>query len=68
MKAILISTDGFSIETEEFSSAEEAKEEMDRQYDSYSVLPEYEEFSYCGDSDACLYNETGVLVWRVVEV
>ena len=68
MKAILISTDGFSIETEEFYSAEEAKEEMNRQYDSYSVLPGYEEVSYCGDSDACLYNETGVLVWRVIEV
>lgn len=68
MKAILISTDGFSIETEEFSSVEEATEERNRQYDSYSVLPGYEEVSYCGDSDACLYNETGVLVWRIIEV
>ena len=68
-KAILIKTDGYSIEHFFYSSYANAKTVMDSQY--AALIPEEwmedcEDTSYCSDYDAILYrNGEDVFVWRI---
>lgn len=71
-KAILIKTDGYSINHYFFDSVEEAKSAMDSQYADLmpeEMMEEFEDTSYCGEYGATLYrNGEDVFVWQIVKI
>ena len=71
-KTILIKTDGYSIEHSFFKGYEEAKEEMDRQYNELTPsewIEDFEEISECNAYGAALYrNGEDVFIWKIVDI
>lgn len=70
---LLIRTDGYSIDTERFSSLERAKEVMKEEYEENIPSDDYwhdnsaeKEMSYLDFNDAILYTGNDVFVWRIV--
>ena len=71
-KAILIKTDGYSIDCQFYDDYNQAKVAMDEQYNSYNpdeLEEEWADLSYCSSHDAILYNNgEAVYVWRICEI
>ncbi|RHB42136.1 hypothetical protein DW886_16600 [Enterocloster aldenensis] len=72
MKALLISTDGYSIQTKKCDSIQEAQKIMSDEYkDAYPEVNDEssEEMSSISERDAILYaNGENVFVWSIVEI
>lgn len=72
MKALLISTDGYSIQTKKYDSIQEAQKIMSDEYkDAYPEVNDEssEEMSSISERDAILYaNGENVFVWSIVEI
>jgi hypothetical protein len=72
VKAILISTDGYSIQTKKCGSIQEAQDIMKREYrDAYPEVNDEssEEMSSISEYDAILYaNGENVFVWSIIEI
>ena len=71
-KAILIKTDGYSIDCWFYENCEKAKEAMREQYNAYEpeeLEEDWSDLSHCSDTDAILYNNgENVYVWRICEI
>lgn len=71
-KAILIKTDGYSINHSFYDNVENAKSAMKAQYEA--LMPEelmeaFEDLCYCGENGAMLYrNGEDVYVWQIVVI
>lgn len=72
---LLIRTDGYSIDSEKFSSMERAKEVMKEEYEENIPSDVYwhdnsaqKKKSYLAFNDAILYTGFYVFVWRIVAI
>lgn len=69
---MLISTDGYSIQTEKFKTKEEAKDALSIEYNDYKPEDWDEEMwgdqSYIGNIGAKLFTGEDVFVWSIVEI
>lgn len=72
MKALLISTDGYSIQTQKYNSISEAQIAMAKEYkDAYPKQNDEssEEMSSISEREAILYaNGENVFVWSIIEM
>lgn len=72
MKSILIETDGYSIDTTEFDTKDDAIEAMKKRYADLTPSENDEssaEMSYIEDTNAILYqNGENVYVWKIIAV
>lgn len=68
--AMLIHTDGYSINTEKCESVEQARERLKEEYESYlPIEEEWADMSWRDKDDATLYqNGETVHVWTIVEI
>lgn len=70
-KFVLIRTDGYEIDAEDFNTAEEAICEMQKQYaDRYpkDIDVVRKGMSYCTDKNAILYTYKEVFVWKIHQI
>ncbi len=71
-RAMLIKTDGYSIDYQFYDDYESARVAMNEQYHSYNpeeLEDDWAELSYCSDYDAILYNNgEDVYVWKICEI
>ena len=71
-KAILVTSDGFSIRHEFFNTVEEARHKMVSEYSQYEIWSfdqEYADLCFCGDNEATVYNNgESVYTWAVIEL
>ena len=71
-KAILVTSDGFSIRHEFFDTIEEARHKMGSEYSRYEIWSfdqEYADLCFCGDNEATVYNNgESVYTWAVIEL
>lgn len=70
-KFVLIRTDGYEIDAEDFNTAEEAICEMQKQYtNKYSedIDESSKEMSYCTNENAILYTGKEVFVWKIHQI
>lgn len=65
---MLIFTDGYKIKTNIYPTLEEARTAMKIAYDDYAVSsePDLAEMSFLADSEAILYTDYDVFVWKIV--
>ena len=69
MKYLLINTDGYGISVMEYSILADAQAVMRKQYDDYGPSRQgFEEMSKISETDAILYTEETVHVWKIHEV
>lgn len=66
---ILIKTDGYEINTEEYTTSTDAKTEMLKEYEEIlkneNIDKSSLEMSSCNETDAILYTGNDVFVWKV---
>lgn len=71
-KAILVTSDGYSIRHEFFNTIEEARHKMVSEYSKYEIWSfdqEYADLCFCGDNEATVYNNGEcVYTWAVIEL
>jgi len=73
MKHILIKTDGYSINTTEFDTIDQAREVMATEYNNYkpnddNTDDDWSDMSSLSDDDAILYTGDDVYVWKIISV
>lgn len=70
-KYLLIETDGYSINSKEFTSKEDAYSQMKKEFDEYmsgDEVEDYDDIVYIADTAACFANGDVYIVWTIQTV